>query len=171
MMLISPDVGATNRNLLYSNELGLEMGIFYKRRSRLKLVNGKYPMEFHQYIGPEIKGKDVLLVDDIIASGDTLLDAIQKVKQYGAKRVFVAATFGLFTEGIEKYNKAYEDGILEAVFITNATYRCEEVINAPWYKEVDITKYVAYYVFCVNTGKSISKIMDPHEKIGKLFNQ
>jgi ribose-phosphate pyrophosphokinase len=170
MMLISPDFGATNRNLLYSNELGLEMGIFYKRRSRHKLINGKYPMEVHQYIGPGIKGKDVLFVDDIIASGETMLDAIKKAKQYGAKRIFVAATFGLFTEGVEKYTKAYNEGVLDAVFITNGTYRSDEVIQAPWYKEVDITKYVAYYVFCVNTGKSISVIMDPHEKISRLFD-
>ena len=169
MMLISPDFGATNRNLLYANELGLEMGIFYKRRSRHKLVNGKYPMEVHQYIGPDINGKDILFVDDIIASGDTMLDAIKKAKKYGAKRTFVAVTFGLFTEGVEKYTSAYNEGILDAVFITNGSYRCDEVIRAPWYNEVDITKYVAYYIFCVNTGKSISAIMDPHEKISKLF--
>lgn len=171
MMFISPDVGAANRNLLYSNELGLEIGMFYKRRSHSKLIEGNYPMQVHQYIGPEIEGKDVVLVDDIIASGDTMLDAVQKVKQYGANRVFVAATFGLFTKGIEEYTKAYEEGILEAVFITNGTYRRDEVINAPWYREVDITKYVAYYVYSVNTGKSISKIMDPHDKIRMLFAQ
>lgn len=169
MMVVSPDLGGTNRNLSYSNELGLEMGLFYKRRSRKKMLNGKYPVEEHKYIGPDVKDKNILIVDDMIASGETMLDVVLRVKELGAKRVFVAATFGLFTEGVDKFNDAYEKGILDAVFITNATYRYDKVKNAPWYQEVDLTKYAAYYIYCVYTGKSITNIIDPHEKIQKLF--
>lgn len=169
MLVVSPDIGATNRNLLYSNELGLDMGLFYKRRSRKKMVNGKYPVEVHKYIGPELDNKDVLIVDDMIASGETILDVVMKMKDLGARRIFIAVTFGLFTEGVEKYNQAYEEGLFDAVLITNATYRREEVLHAPWYKEVDISKYIAYYIFCINAGKSISNILDPHAKIQDLL--
>ncbi len=171
LMLVSPDLGGTNRNLLYSNELGLDMGLFYKRRSRKKMLNGKYPVEEHKYIGPEVKGKNILIVDDIIASGETILDVVYRVKELGANKVFVAATFGLFTDGVEKYNEAYQNSIIDSVFITNATFRNDLVKNAPWYKEVDLTKYIAFYIYCVYTGKSISNILDPHEKIQKLFQK
>lgn len=170
MLVVSPDIGGTNRNLLYANELGLDMGLFYKRRSR-KMVQGKYPVKEHKYIGPEVNNKDILIVDDIIASGETMLDVASKMKEQGAKRIFIATTFGLFTEGVASFNKAYEDGVIEAVFITNATYRCEEVLNAPWYKGVDISKYIAYYIYCVNSGKSISNILDPHLKIQALLSK
>lgn len=169
MMVVSPDVGATNRNLAYSNELGLDMGLFYKRRSRSKMVNGRYLVEAHKYIGPALEGKDILIVDDMICSGDTILDVVRKLKELGAKRVFISVTFGLFTEGIDKYNEAYNEGLFDAVFITNATYRCDEVLNAEWYREVDITKYIAYYIYCINAGKSISNILDPHIKIQSLL--
>lgn len=171
MLVVSPDLGGTNRTLLYSNELELEMGIFYKRRSRNKLIGGKYPVEVHKYIGPEIEGKDILIVDDIIASGETILDVVKKVKKLGGKRVFIAATFGLFTEGIEQYDDAYSQGLFDAAFITNATYRSSSLIQAPWYKEVDISKYIAYYIYCVNAGKSISNILDPHKKIQDLLHK
>lgn len=169
MLVVSPDIGGTNRNLLYSNELGLDMGLFYKRRSR-KMVHGKYPVEEHKYIGPDVNKKDVLIVDDIIASGETILDVAKKMKEMGANRIFIAVTFGLFTEGVNHYNEAYDEGLIEAVFITNATYRCDEVMNAPWYKGVDISKYIAYYIYCVNSGKSISNILDPHLKIQALLS-
>lgn len=146
MLVVSPDLGGTNRTLLYSNELELEMGIFYKRRSRNKLVGGKYPVEVHKYIGPDVKGKDILIIDDIIASGETILDVVKNVKKLGAKRVFIAATFGLFTEGIEHYNMAFTQGLFDAAFITNATYRSTPLIQSSWYKEVDISKYIAYFL-------------------------
>ena len=139
--------------------------------SRSKLVDGKYPVEVHKYIGPDVEGKDILIVDDIIASGETILDVVKKVKKLGAKRVFIAATFGLFTEGIKHYNEAYSQGLFDAAFITNATYRNSSLIHAPWYKEVDISKYIAYYIYCVNSGKSISNILDPHKKIQDLLHK
>ena len=171
MLVVSPDIGATNRNLQFANELGLEMGLFYKRRSKKKMVNGKYPVEEHKYIGPDLKGKTIFICDDIIASGETMLDVVKKLKELGAGKIFLSATFGLFTEGIDKFNEAYESGIFEGLFITNATYRSKEVLEAKWYKEVDISKYVAYYIYCVNTGKSISTILNPHEKIQSLLIQ
>lgn len=169
-IFISPDFGAMNRNYLYVSELGLDLGVFYKRRSRNKMLDGNYVVEVHKYIGPSVEGKDVFIVDDIINSGNTILDVVYKMKELGAKRIFVSSTFATFTNGIAEFNKAYEDGLINAVFITNASYQRDEIKKATWYKEVDISKYMAYYMYCVNTGKSISKIMDPHEKIHKLLN-
>jgi len=171
MVVVSPDLGGTNRNLLYASELGLDMGIFYKRRSKNSFVNGKYQVEVHKYIGPDVPGKDILIADDIIASGETILDVIRKLKELGARRVFVTVTFGLFTEGIEHYNKAYDENALEAVFITNATYCRDEVKSAPWYHQVDLSKYIAFYIYCVNSGKSISSLINPHLKIQSLLEK
>ena len=145
------------------------MGIFYKRRSRTKVVGGNYVVDVHKYIGPSVKNKDVFIVDDMICSGTTMLDVAKYCKKQGAKRVFAVATFALFTEGIGKFDEAYRKKVLEAVFITNASYRREEIRNAPWYKEVDITKYIAIYIHSVNAGESISKLLDPHEKIHRLL--
>lgn len=171
MIFISPDFGAMNRNYTYSSELGLDMGVFYKRRSRTKMVDGNYVVEVHKYIGPGIEGKDVFIVDDMINTGTTILDAASKMKELGAKRIFVSSTFALFSEGIAAFDKAYEEGMIDAVFITNASYRGDEIKQAAWYREVDVTKYIAYYIYCVNAGKSISNIIDPHEKIRKLLDR
>ena len=170
-IFISPDFGATNRNFAYTSELGLDLGVFYKRRSKSKMVGGNYVVETHKYIGPDVNGKNVFIVDDIICSGLTMLDAARKMKEMGAKRVFLSSTFALFSSGLESFDEAYKEGIIEAVFITNASYRRDEIKNAVWYKEVDVTKYIAYYIFCVNSGKSISNILDPHEKIHKLLDK
>ena len=147
-LFISPDLGATTRNYKYTNELGLDMGIFYKRRSRTKVVGGNYVVDVHKYIGPSVKNKDVFIVDDMICSGTTM-----------------------FTEGLRRFNEAYSKKVLEAVFISNASYCREEIRNAPWYREVDITKYIAIYIHSVNAGESISKLLDPHEKIHRLLNR
>ena len=170
-LFISPDLGATTRNYKYTNELGLDMGIFYKRRSRTKVVGGNYVVDVHKYIGPSVKNKDVFIVDDMICSGTTMLDVAKYCKKQGARRVFAAATFALFTEGLRRFNEAYSKKVLEAVFISNASYCREEIRNAPWYKEVDITKYIAIYIHSVNAGESISKLLDPHEKIHRLLNR
>ena len=170
-IFVSPDLGATTRNFKYTNELGLDMGIFYKRRSRTKVVGGNYVVDVHKYIGPSVKNKDVFIVDDMICSGTTMLDVAKYCKKQGAKRVFAIATFALFTDGLRKFDEAHGKNILEAVFITNASYRREEIRNAPWYREVDITKYIAIYIHSVNAGKSISKLLDPHEKIHRLLEK
>ena len=164
-IVISPDFGGMGRNYEYANELGVDMGVFYKRRSNADFFDGKYTVEVHKYMGPEVAGKDILIVDDILASGETMLDAIRQIKEMGAKRVFAIVTFGLFTKGTKAFDDAYEAGMLDAVFITNASYISEEVANAKWYKEVNILKYIAYYIFCVNSGYSVARIVDPHQKI------
>ena len=171
MVMVSPDLGGVGRNHTFTNELVIDLGVFYKRRSTSNFADGKYAVEVHKYIGPDIQGKDVLIVDDIIASGETILDTAEKIKEAGAKRVFAAATFGFFTGGVEKFNEAYEKKHLDAVFLCNATYCPQDVVSAPWYKEVNILKYIAYYIYCVNEGKSISSIMDSHKRIQNLVKQ
>ncbi len=171
MVMISPDFGGMGRNYIYSNELGLDLGVFYKRRSMTDFVDGHYAVQVHKYIGPDVSGKDVLIVDDIIASGDTILDVVIKIKEMGARRVFVAVTFGLFTAGTAKFDSAYEKGELDAIFVTNASYRSDEVIAAPWYREVNIVKYTAYYIYSVNTGCSIAQLLDPHQRIHDLVHK
>lgn len=168
-LFVSPDLGGTNRNFKYANELQLDMGIFYKRRSTKNMVDGNYEVEIHKYIGPDVKGKDIFVVDDIICTGNTILDVAKYCKQNGAKRVFVIVTFALFSKGIEEFNKAYENKEIEAIFITNASYICDEVKQAAWYREVDITKYIAIYIQSINEGSSISKLMDPHKKIQRFL--
>ncbi len=170
-LFVSPDLGGTNRNFMYSNELQLDMGIFYKRRSSNKFVNGNYKVEVHKYIGPDVKNKDIFIVDDIICSGNTILDVAKYCKKNGAKRIFVIVTFALFTKGINDFNQAFNNKEIESIFITNASYVRDEVKNADWYKEVDITKYIALYIQSINGGASISKLLDPHIKIQKLLSE
>jgi len=170
-LFISPDLGGTARNFKYTSELGLDMGIFYKRRSRTHMVDGHYAVDVHKYIGPSVRNKDVFIVDDMICSGTTMLDVAKYCKKGGARRVFAISTFALFTDGIQEFDHAYERKVLESVFITNASFRRDEIKNAPWYREVDITKYIAIYIYSVNTGKSVSKLMDPHAKIHALLHR
>ena len=171
MAVVSPDFGGMGRNFAYANELGLDLGVFYKRRDTEKINNGNHAILVHKYIGPKLKGKDVIIVDDVIGTGASVLDSVKRIKRSGAKRIFVAPTFGVFSDGIKKFNDAYKNGLLEAVFITNASYVNEKVLGAPWYKEVNIMKYISYYVFCVNTGASISTILNPHLKISELISK
>lgn len=171
MVVISPDFGGAKRNLEYASELGVDMGIFYKRRSRSKMDGGTYAIEEHKYIGPEVSGKTVFICDDFIASGKTMLETVGTIKKMGAAKIFVTATFGLFTDGVDKFQEAYKKGIFDALFITNATYRRPELFDCAWYKEVDISKYLAYYVYCVNMGKSIATLLDPHEKTHSLLER
>ena len=169
MAMVSSDFGGIGRNYAYVNELGVDLGVFYKRRGT-RLVDGKYGVEQHKYIGPDLDGKDVVIVDDIIASGETILDTAEKIREFGAKRIFVAVTFGFFTSGIDAFNEAYEKGLIDAIFITNASYCRDEIVNAPWYKKVNIIKYIAYYIFCVNSGESINAIMDSHKRIQDMIH-
>ena len=133
--------------------------------------NGKNVIEEHKYIGPSVKGKDVFIVDDMIASGETILDTVTTIKKHGAKRIFVGVTFGFFTNGTDAFEKAYKKGLFDAIFITNASYVKAEVTSAAWYRKVNMTKYISYYIYCVNEGISISKILDPHTKISSLIRR
>ncbi len=170
-MVISPDEGALNRNMFYASVLGVEMGMFYKRRDYSTIVNGRNPIVAHEYLGTDVSGKTVFVADDIISSGESMLDIAQELKKRNAKRFFAYATYGIFTNGLEMFDKAYEEGKIDAVFSTNLTYRTPELLKRPWYKEVDVSKYLAYFIACLNHDTSVSNVIDPHEKIKALLRE
>ena len=169
-MVISPDEGALNRNMYYASMLGVPMGMFYKRRDYSRVVNGRNPIVAHEYLGEDVKGKDVFIADDIIASGESMLDIGYELKMRGAKNIFTCATFPLFTAGLDKFDKAYNDGIIKAVLGTNLTYRKPELLERPWYFDVDLSKYTAYFIAAINHDMSVSSIIDPMTKIEHLLD-
>ena len=172
VVMISPDEGAMSRCINYSNSLSVDVGMFYKRRDYSTIVNGKNPILEHKYLGQDLHGKDVIIVDDMISSGGSLLDvATQLKKEYGAKRVFNFATFGLFTDGFAAFDKAYEDGIIDKIFTTNLVYRKPEILDKPWYVEVNMAKYVAYIIDTLNHDATISNLLDPNTRIAKLLEK
>ena len=172
MVMISPDEGAMGRCIIYSNSLSIDVGMFYKRRDYSTIVNGKNPILEHKYLGQDLEGKDVIIVDDMISSGGSLLDvATQLKKVYGAKRVFNFATFGLFTDGFSTFDKAYEDGIIDKIFTTNLVYRKPEIMTKPWYVEVNMAKYVAYIIDTLNHDTTISNLLDPNARIAALLEK
>jgi ribose-phosphate pyrophosphokinase len=171
MMMISPDEGGMSRNIYFANVLGLDLGMFYKRRDLTKLVNGKNPIIKHEYLGDSVEGKSVLIVDDMLSSGDSMLDIVRELKAKKASKVFIAVTFALFTEGVEKFDELYRKGMINRVFSTNLTYRREELRNAPWYVEVDMSKFIALLIDTLNHDASLSSLLDPTKKIRKLMKQ
>lgn len=171
MIVISPDAGAIERATMYASVLGLQLGLFYKRRDYSVVVNGKNPILEHDYIGNDVKGKNILIVDDMIASGESVIDIIKQLKARGCAKVFVITTFAFFTEGIEKFNQLYKDGMLTKVYSTNASYLSEEVRNAEWFCEVSLTKFMAKIIQSLNEGKSISEYIAATEKIKKLYKK
>lgn len=170
-MVISPDEGALARNMFYASVLEVEMGMFYKRRDYATIVNGRNPIVAHEYLGTDVKGKTVFVADDIISSGESMLDIAKELKKREAKRFFAYATYGIFTNGLAAFDKAYEEGMIDAVFSTNLTHRTPELLKRPWYKEVDVSKYIAYFIACINHDTSISNVIDPHEKIKALLRE
>lgn len=168
-MVVSPDEGALNRNMYYASVLGVDMGMFYKRRDYSKIVDGRNPIVAHEYLGNSMEGKDVFVADDIISSGESVLDIAYALKAKKARRFFAYGTYGLFTNGFEKFDKAYEDGYISGVFGTNLTYRSPELLKRPWFHEVDVSKYIAYLIASINHDVSISTVIDPHEKIKTLL--
>ncbi|MDE6424807.1 MAG: ribose-phosphate pyrophosphokinase [Ruminococcus sp.] len=170
-MVVSPDEGALNRNMYYASVLGVQMGMFYKRRDYSTIVNGRNPIVAHEYLGNSVEGKDVFVADDIISSGESMLDLAYALKEKKAGRIFTYATYAIFTNGLEKFDKAYADGYIDGVFGTNLTYRTPELLSRPWFHEVDVSKYIAYFIEAINHDVSISKIIDPHEKIQSLLKK
>lgn len=168
-MIISPDEGALNRNMYYASVLGVDLGMFYKRRDYSKIVNGRNPIVAHEYLGNSVEGKTVFVADDIISSGESMLDLAYALKEKKAEKVIAYATYGLFTNGLEKFDEAYDKGIIDGVFGTNLTYRSEELLSREWFHEVDVSKYIAYFIAAINHDVSISTIIDPHEKIKMLL--
>lgn len=170
-VIISPDEGGMSRCIYYSSLLGLELGMFYKRRDYSKIVNGRNPIVSHEFLGDDVEGKDVIIVDDIISSGDSIIDIAEQLKSLHAKRIFVFSTFGLFCEGLERFDVAYEQGLFDRIFTTNLNYRMEELSNRPWYREVDMSKYIAYLIDSLNYDRSLSSLLDPAAKINALLNR
>ena len=170
-MIVSPDEGALNRNMYYASVLSVDLGMFYKRRDYSRIVNGHNPIVAHEYLGSSVEGKDVFIADDIISSGESMLDIAVKLKEKGAKRIFGYATYAIFTNGLASYDKAYEQGIIDGVLGSNLTYRTDELKNREWFFEVDVSKYAAYLVAAMNHDMSFSSVLDPHEKITALLEK
>lgn len=171
LMVISPDEGAMTRNVFYASVLGLDLGMFYKRRDYSTIINGRNPIVAHEYIGASVKGMNVFVADDMIATGDSILKLAKEIKEKGAKKVFLAATFSLFTEGVEKFNKAYEEGIFDAVLSTNLTYRIPELKECEWFVEADLSKYISYIIAAANVNESVANLLDPSQKIRELVER
>ena len=170
-MVISPDEGAINRNMYFSSVLGCNLGMFYKRRDYTRVVNGRNPIVAHEYLGESVEGKTVFIADDIIASGESMLEVAQELKKRGAKRIIANAAFPLFTSGMAKFDAAVESGVLDAVLGTNLTYRKPELLERSWYFDVDCSKYCADFVAAINHEMSVGSIIDPIKKIENLLKK
>lgn len=171
LMIISPDEGAISRTMYYASVLGLELGMFYKRRNYSKIVNGKNPIEAHEYLGKDVDGKDVIVIDDMIASGGSIIDVCKQLKAKGARRIFFFVTFGLFTEGFEVFDKAYEEGLFTKCFTTNLIYHPDGLMDKEWYAEVNMCKYMALMVDTLNKDQSISSLLNPVQKIHTIMDE
>ena len=171
MMAISPDEGATGRAIYLANVLGLDMGMFYKRRDYSRIVNGRNPIVAHEFLGASVEGKDVIIIDDMISSGDSMLDVAKQLKDRKANRIFAASTFGLFTNGLEKFDEAYEQGILHGVLTTNLIYQTPELLERPWYINCDLSKYIALIIDTLNHDGSISDILNPSGRIQNIVEK
>ncbi len=170
-MIISPDEGGMGKCMYYSSVMGIDLGMFYKRRDYSIIVNGKNPIVAHEYLGRDVKGKDVIIVDDMISSGDSVIDVANQLKEKGANRIFVFTTFGLFCNGLEHMDRAYEEGIITRIFTTNLVYRTPELLARPWYSEVNMCKYVAYIIDTLNHDQTISHLLDQSKKIHAVLNK
>ena len=169
LMIISPDEGAMGRAVYFSNILGVDMGMFYKRRDYSKVVNGKNPIVAHEFLGDNLDGKDVIIVDDMISSGESMLDVAKQIKERGAKRVFVCTTFGLFTDGMDKFDEFYEKGLIDKVITTNLTYIPEEYSSRPYFVVADMSKFISLIIDALNHDTPISAVLNPTDKIHKLL--
>ena len=171
MMAISPDEGGTNRAVYLANVLGLDMGMFYKRRDYTQIVNGRNPIVAHEFLGSSVEGKDVIIIDDMISSGDSIIEVATELKRRKAKRIFAAATFGLFTNGMEKFDKAYEEGIIDGILTTNLIYQTPNLVSKPYYINCDMSKYIALIIDTLNHDGSLSEILSPNERIQNVLQK
>lgn len=171
MMAISPDEGATGRAIYLANVLGLDMGMFYKRRDYTRIVDGRNPIVAHEFLGSSVEGKDVIIIDDMISSGDSILDVAKQLKDRKANRIFAAATFGLFTNGMKKFDVAYEQGIIHGILTTNLIYQTPELLSKPYYINCDLSKYIALIIDTLNHDGSISSILSPNERIQNVVKK
>ena len=171
LMIISPDEGGTNRAVYLANVLGVDMGMFYKRRDYSKIVDGRNPIVAHEFLGISVEGKDVIIIDDMISSGESMIDVATELKKRKANRIFVVSTFGLFTNGLERFDKAVEDGTIYKVVTTNLTYQTPELLSRPYYINCDMSKYIAYIIDTLNHDSSISDLLNPYDRIQKLVSK
>lgn len=171
LMIISPDEGAMSRAVYFSNILGVDMGMFYKRRDYTQIVNGRNPIVAHEFLGSSVEGKDVIIIDDMISSGDSIIEVATELKRRKAKRIFAAATFGLFTNGMEKFDKAYEGGIIDGILTTNLIYQTPNLLSKPYYINCDMSKYIALIIDTLNHDGSLSEILSPNERIQNVLQK
>lgn len=169
LMVISPDAGGTSRAIYLANVLGVDMGMFYKRRDYSTIVDGRNPIVAHEFLGADVSGKNMIIVDDMISSGDSMLEVAALLKKRGAAKIFMCSTFGLFTNGLEIFDKAYERGDFDRLLTTNLVYQTEELLQKPYYVNCDMSKYVALIIDTLNHDASISKLLNPVERINKLL--
>ena len=171
MMAISPDEGGTNRAVYLANVLGLDMGMFYKRRDYTQIVNGRNPIVAHEFLGSSVEGKDVIIIDDMISSGDSIIEVATELKRRKAKRIFAAATFGLFTNGLAKFDAAYDQGIIDHILTTNLVYQRPELLSRPYYVNVDLSKYIALLIDNLNHNVSIHGLLNPTDRINRILEK
>ena len=171
LMIISPDEGGTYRAVYLANVLGVDMGMFYKRRDYSKIVDGRNPIVAHEFLGTSVEGKDVIIIDDMISSGESMIDVATELKKRNANRIFVVSTFGLFTNGLERFDKAVADGTIYKVVTTNLTYQTPELLSRPYYINCDMSKYIAYIIDTLNHDSSISDLLNPYDRIQKLVSK
>lgn len=171
MMVISPDEGGMRRAVYFANVLGLDMGMFYKRRDYTKIVNGRNPIVAHEFLGSRVEGKDVIIVDDMISSGESMLDVAKELKRRKARKVFVCATFGLFTNGLQKFDEYYENGLIDRVLTTNLVYQSADLLSRPYYIDVDMSKYIALIIDNLNHDASLSELLNPTGRINRLISK
>jgi ribose-phosphate pyrophosphokinase len=170
MMVVSPDEGGAARCIQYASDMKLDLGMCYKRRDYTKFVKGRHPILSHEFIGGELGGRDVLLIDDIIASGDSMITVVKDLKERGANRIYIFATFGQFTHGLERFDESYKAGHIERVFTTNLIYQPPELLKREWHDSVDMSKYIAHIIRTLNYDSSLNELINPSEKIKKLLN-
>ncbi|MDK2808160.1 MAG: ribose-phosphate pyrophosphokinae [Clostridiales bacterium] len=171
MMAISPDEGAMSRAVYFGNVVGIDVGMFYKRRDYTQIIDGRNPIVAHEFLGSDLQGKDVVILDDMISSGESILDVARELKRRKAGRIFAAATFGLFTNGLEKFDKAYKDGLIDRVITTNLVYQPAELLEKEYYISADMSKYIAYLIDTLNHDDSISELLSPTERIQNVLKK
>ena len=171
MMIVSPDEGAIDRNIFYASVLGLDMGLFYKRRDYTRIVNGRNPIVAHEYLGDSVEGKDVFVADDMLSSGESIIDLAKELKKRKANRIFAGCTFALFTNGIDAFEEAYRNGFIDRVISTNLTYRKPELAQTDWFVEADMSKYISYIIATLNHDRSLSALLNPYDRIHALIKR
>ena len=171
MMVISPDEGGMSRAIYMANVLGLDMGMFYKRRDYTRVVDGRNPIVAHEFLGSSVEGKDMIIIDDMISSGESVIEVATALKERKARKIFICASFGLFTNGLERFDKAYESGVIDRVLTTNLIYQTPELLGREWYINCDMSKYIAYLIDTLNHDASISDLLNPNERIQKIVSR